>query len=63
MEEDLMEDIKKEFKHYMTCEEAAELWDCTPRWVRHLCNQQKINCFKFSGVWFITKAQEKPISI
>ncbi len=47
---------------YMSCTEAAKKWGISERRVQKLCEGGRIpNVVKFTRVWLIPKAAEKPI--
>lgn len=46
---------------YMTIQEAAELWDITPRRIQTLCAEERIEgAVKFGRQWAIPQSTEKP---
>lgn len=46
---------------FYTVNEIAEIWGLTPRWVRTLCAQKKIEgVAQFGKVWAIPKDAKRP---
>lgn len=53
--------VKKMNDDFYTVNEIAEIWGLTPRWVRTLCAQKKIEgAFQFGKVWAIPKDAKRP---
>lgn len=46
---------------YMTAQEAAKLWDISPRRVQRLCKENRIEgVLNINRVWLIPKDAKKP---
>jgi hypothetical protein len=44
----------------MGVDEAAELWQLSPGYIKNLCAAGKINCKKIGKTWVIDKTQPNP---
>lgn len=44
----------------MSCQEAAELWNLNPDYIRELCNKGKVKAKNIGKTWIIDKNQPSP---
>lgn len=47
-------------EHIMGVEEAAQLWDLKPGYIKNLCNDGKLKAVKIGKTWILDKGQPNP---
>lgn len=58
----LLEDYNQEndLTNIMSCADAAELWELSPGYVKHLCQKGKLKARCIGKTWIINKNQPNP---